>query len=154
MIEEVQITQYKVGDRIFDTREEAEKYVKEDKVKEERLKKLSIDANIDIPRLLYHNLTNNILAKADTRYRFFVAYNKSDLNFLYRYFMPDPFNTRLVSINTPCIVVISKFRHLFITTDALIARGEELSDKFHQYDTDLAEMEKQITDLEIKLGVK
>jgi hypothetical protein len=152
-IEEVQITQYVVGDRVFDTREQAEKYVKEDKDKEERLKKLLIDVNIDIPRLLYNNLNNNILAKADTGFRFFIAYNKSDLNFLYKYSRTDPFNTGITS-RTPCIVAINKFRHLFITTDTLIEKGEELSSIFHQYDDELAEMEKQIASLEINLGVK
>lgn len=153
MIEEIQITQYKVGDRIFDTKEQAEKYDNEGRIRGERLKKLSID-NIDIPQLLYNDLNNNILAKADTGFRFFVAYNKSDLNFLYSCSRPNPFLTGIVTRQTPCIVGINLFRHLFITSDVLIERGEELSDKFHQYDNELAEMEKQITDLEIKLGVK
>ena len=51
------------------------------------------------------------------------------------------------------IVAINKFRHMFITMDLLIEKGEELSNKYHQYENELAKMEKQIVELEQKLGV-
>lgn len=153
MIEEVQVTRYKVGDKIFDSKKEAEFYDNKEKVTEERLKELSIDENIEIPWLLYDNLIDGVLAKADSGFKLFIAYNKSDLNFLYSWSRPNPFLAGLVTRKTPCIVAINKFRHMFITVNALIEKGEELSKKYQQYDDELAKMEKQIAELEQKLGV-
>ena len=148
MIEEVQVTRYKVGDKIFDSKKDAEFYDKN-----ERLKELSIDENIEIPWLLYDDLTDGVLVKADSGFKLFIAHNKSDLNFLYGCVRPNPFLTGIVSRKTPCIVAINKFRHMFITMDSLIEKGEELSRKYQRYENELAEMEKQISELEQKLGV-
>jgi len=153
MIEEVQVTRYKVGDKIFVSKEDAEFYDNNEREAEERLKELSIDENIEIPWLLFDNLTDGILAKADSGFKLFIAHNKSDLNFLYSCIRPNLFSSRLVTIKTPCIVAINKFRHMFITMDSLIEKGEELSKKYQQYDDELAKMEKQIAELEQKLGV-
>ena len=153
MIEEVQVTRYKVGDIIFDSKELAEYYDNNEREADERLKELSIDENIEIPWLLYNNLTANVLAKADSGFKLFIAHNKSDLNFLYIYVKQYLFSSYLDTIKTPCIVAINKFRHMFIPMDLLIEKGEELSKKYQQYDDELAEMKKQITELEQKLGV-
>lgn len=150
MIEEVQVTRYKVGDKIFVSKEEAEYYDKNERKTNERLKELSIDENIEIPWLLYDNLADGVLVKADSGFKLFIAHNKSDLNFLYSWSRPNPFLTGFVTRKTPCIVAINKFRNMFITVDALIEKGEELS---QQYDDELAKMEKQIAELEQKLGV-
>jgi hypothetical protein len=152
-IEEIQITKYKVGDRIFDSKEEAERYADKDMKTEERLKELSIDENIEIPWLLYDNLADGVLVKADSGFKLFIAHNKSDLNFLYSWSRPNPFLTGFVTRKTPCIVAINKFRNMFITVDALIEKGEKLSKEYQQYDDELAKMEKQIAELEQKLGV-
>jgi len=153
VIEEVQFTKYKVKDKIFDSKEEAERYANEDDKTEERLKELSIDENIKIPWLLYDDLINGIPVRDDSGFRLFIAHNKSDLNFLYNWSRSNPFLTDIVNRKTPCIVAIHKFRHKFITVDALIARGEELSKKYQQYEDELVKMEKQIVELEEKLGV-
>ena len=153
MIQEVQITKYKVGDKIFDSKEDAEFYDNNERKAEERLKELSIDENIEIPWLLYEKLTSGVLAKADSGFELFIAHNKSDLNFLYIYVKQYLFSSYLDTIKTPCIVAINKFRHMFITMDTLIEKGEELSRKYQRYEDKLAEMEKQIVELELKLGV-
>jgi hypothetical protein len=153
VIEEVQVTRYKVGDKIFVSKEEAEFYDNKERKTEERLKELSIDEKIKIPWLLYDNLVDGVIAKADPGFKFYIAHNKSDLNFLYGCIRPNPFLTGIVSRKTPCIIAINKFRHMFITLDSLIEKGEELSKEYHQYDDELAKMEKQITELEQELGV-
>jgi hypothetical protein len=153
MIEEVQVTRYKVGDKIFVSKEDAEFYDNNERETEERLKELSIDENIEIPWLLYDNLTDGVLVKADSGFKFYIAHNKSDLNFLYSCVRPNPFLTGTVSRKTPCIVAINKFRHMFITVDSLIEKGEKLSERYQRYENELAEMEKQISELEQKLGV-
>ena len=153
MIEEVQVTRYKVGDKIFDYKEDAEYYDKNVNRTEELLKELSINENIEIPWLLYKNLTNGVLAKIDPGFKLFIVHNENDLNFLYNYIRPNTLSSRLATIKTPCIVAINKFRHMFITMDLLIEKGEELSNKYHQYENELAKMEKQIVELEQKLGV-
>jgi len=154
LIQEVQITKYKVGDKIFDSKEDAEFYDNNEREAEERLKELSIDEDIEIPWLLYENLTDGVLAKNDSGFKLFIAHNTNDLNFLcrfHRWYGPISFNGNYEK--TPCIVAINKFRHMFITMDTLIEKGEELSRKYQRYEDKLAEMEKQIVELEQKLGV-
>lgn len=154
MIEEVHITKYKVEDKIFDTAEQAEEYEQEELKAEKRLKSLMIQTDIKIPDLLYIDLVNGVIAKSDSGFQFFKAKNASDLKFLYKYANKfNPFDKR-IRMRTPCVVAINKFRHMFLSLDEIIRRGEELNDRYIQYSDDLAEMKDLVIDINFELRGK